>query len=159
MRVTTFKVVREKYSNISTIGDMYIDGKWYFTTLEDPDRQRQPDGTITPWSAKIKIPDETAIPYGTYRLIINHSDKYKRTMPLVLNVPDFNGIRIHILNWARESKGCIGVGKTKGKDMIGRSATAFKEFFDLLYDALSNDGYARLIITNKELEAQNENIL
>lgn len=162
MRVTTFKTVRETYSNISTIGDMYVDGKKHFTTLEDPDRQRQPDGTIIPWEAKLKIPGETAIPYGIYRMIFNYSPKYKRVMPLLLNVPDFDGIRVHILNWAHESEGCIGVGYTKGKDFIGQSGAAFKEFEKLLRAALINGGYARMIITNKELkeqEAQNENIL
>ncbi|HDS05513.1 MAG TPA: hypothetical protein ENN95_00570 [Deltaproteobacteria bacterium] len=76
-------------------------------------------------------------------------------------MPDFEGIRVHVLNWAHESEGCIGVGKTKGKNIISHSRTAFAEFTAALDAALSDGGFASLIITNKEQEEirRNENIL
>ena len=154
MRVTTFKVVRRIYTEISTIGDMLIDDNFHFYTLEDKDRQRQPDGAIIPWEPKIKVYAETAIPYGSYRMIVNRSPKYKRVMPLIQNVPNFGGVRVHVLNFAQESEGCIGVGYTKSKDFIGRSRDAFKSFYELLLKALSDGGYARLVISNEEIEAQ-----
>ena len=154
MHVTTFKVVRKTYTEISTIGDMLIDGNFHFYTLEDKDRQHQPDGTIIPWEPKIKVSAETAISYGSYRMIVNYSPKYKRVMPIIQNVPDFKGVRVHVLNFAHESEGCIGVGYTKSKDFIGRSRDAFKSFYELLLKALSDGGYARLVISNEEIEAQ-----
>jgi len=50
------------------------------------------------------------IPEGLYQVIINHSKKFGKDLPLLLNVPAFEGIRIHSFNWACQSKGCIGFG-------------------------------------------------
>lgn len=95
-----------------TIGKMYLDGKYFCDTLEDKSRgltQSTPLSTIK----SIKVPSQTAIPTGTYDVIVNMSPKFKRNLPRLLNVPGFDGILIHRGNTDKDSSGCILVGENK----------------------------------------------
>lgn len=130
------KLIRKDHTNNSAIGDFIIDGSFFSYSLEDKDRQIQPDGSIIPWEAKLKVYGQTAIPYGVYEVITNYSNRFKKVMPLILDVPDFSGIRIHILNQAKESEGCIGLGLTKSIDFIGNSGKAFDKFMPILTKGL-----------------------
>ena len=62
---------------------------------------------------KKKVYGETAIPTGTYKLVIDYSNRFKKNMAHILNVPGYEGIRIHTGNSAKDSLGCIIVGKNK----------------------------------------------
>ena len=103
-------------SENSTIGEMSIDGKWECYTLEDKERD-------------VKIKSETAIPKGTYKVIINQSNRFKKLLPLLLKVPNFEGVRIHPGNSNHDTEGCILVGRTRSKDFIGQSRKAFESLF------------------------------
>ena len=103
-------------SENSTIGEMTVDGKWECYTLEDKERE-------------VKIKSETAIPKGTYKVIINKSNRFKKLLPLLLNVPNFEGVRIHPGNSNHDTEGCILVGRTRSKDFIGQSRKAFESLF------------------------------
>lgn len=95
-----------------TIGKMYLDGKYFCDTLEDTDRnisQSTPLDTIK----KVKLPNNTAIPTGTYKVIVNVSPKFKRLLPRLLNVPGFDGILIHRGNTDKDTSGCILIGENK----------------------------------------------
>lgn len=95
-----------------TIGKMYLDGKYFCDTLEDTDRnisQTTPLDTIK----KVKLPNNTAIPTGTYKVIVNVSPKFKRLLPRLLNVPGFDGILIHRGNTDKDTSGCILIGENK----------------------------------------------
>ena len=116
-------LIRKEFTTESTIGDLLIDGKFYSFTLEDMYRDK-------------KIKGVTAIPYGTYEVIINFSNRFQRPMPLLLNVPGFDGIRIHNGNTDEHTEGCILVGFTKGKDFIGNSKSAFVQFMPKLQAGL-----------------------
>lgn len=105
-------VVRDTFTENSTIGKMLIDGAFFCYTLEDTIRD-------------VKIAGETAIPYGTYKVIVNMSNRFQRMMPLLLNVPNFEGVRIHNGNTKEHTNGCILVGSTKSKDFIGNSKSTF----------------------------------
>ena len=87
-----------------TIGTLYIDGVRFCDTLEDAVRDE-------------KIKHRTAIPYGTYSVIVNRSPKFGRDLPRLLDVPNFDGILIHRGNTAEDTSGCILVGENivKGK--------------------------------------------
>lgn len=100
----------------STIGEMTVDGIWECYTLEDIERP-------------VKIKAETAIPRGTYKIIINQSNRFKRLLPLLLDVPNFQGVRIHAGNTNHDTEGCILVGRTRSKDFIGQSKKAFESLF------------------------------
>ena len=100
----------------STIGELLIDGIFECFTLEDKERP-------------VKIKGETAIPKGTYRVIINESNRFKRLLPLLIDVPNFEGVRIHAGNSNHDTEGCILVGQTRNKNYIGQSRKAFNKLF------------------------------
>ena len=77
------------------IGDLHIDGKFFCHTLEDEIR---PDGE--------KVYGKTAIPAGKYELILTVSNRFKRLMPLLVDVPMFSGVRLHGGNTSEDSHGC-----------------------------------------------------
>lgn len=113
---------RIEFTDDSTIGELSIDGTFECYTLEDKVRP-------------VKVKGLTAIPAGDYEVIINYSARFKRQLPLLLNVPGFDGIRIHTGNTSKDTEGCILVGKTKGKDFIGLSKAAFNALFEKMKKA------------------------
>jgi hypothetical protein len=132
MELTLLRKVRTKNS---TIGELLIDNKFFCYTLEDMDRQLV-DGNIIKWSSRIKKYGATAIPYGRYEVIINFSNRFQQPMPLLLNVPDYLGIRIHAGNTDKNTEGCLLVGFTKSVDFIGNSRSAYKSLFPIIREAL-----------------------
>lgn len=87
-----------------TIGRLFVDGEYFCDTLEDRCRDLDKEE---------KVMNETAIPEGIYEVIVNVSVKFKRKLPLLLNVPHFTGIRIHRGNTDKDTSGCILVGENK----------------------------------------------
>jgi hypothetical protein len=106
----------------STIGELLIDGIFECFTLEDKERP-------------VKIKGETAIPKGTYKVIINESNRFKRLLPLLIDVPNFEGVRIHSGNSNHDTEGCILVGQTRNKNYIGQSRKAFDKLFKKMQSA------------------------
>lgn len=66
-------------------------------TLEDPVRDR-------------KIPGKTAIPAGLYRVTLVNSPRFGPDTISLLDVPDFQHIRIHAGNTVEDTEGCPLVG-------------------------------------------------
>jgi hypothetical protein len=93
-----------------------------------------------------KIAGETAIPAGTYEVEITPSKRFKRDLPLVMNVPGFEGIRIHPGNTAEDTEGCILVGTSKMPDSVGGSRKAFEVLFAKIRDALDAEELVTLEI-------------
>lgn len=89
-----------------TIGNLFVEGLYFCDTLEDAVRDLKPDG-----SGKIK--GKTAIPAGRYEVTMTYSPKFKRRLPLLLGVPFFEGVRIHAGNTAKDTEGCLLVGKNR----------------------------------------------
>lgn len=116
-------LTRTTKSLACTIGDLEVDGLHECYTLEDVVRE-------------VKIPGETAIPAGNYEVIINHSQRFGRDLPLLLNVPGFAGVRIHPGNTAEDTEGCILVGRKVGSDSVLESKLAFADLFIQMQDAI-----------------------
>lgn len=67
---------------------------------------------------EFKIKGHTAIPYGEYEIKVTYSPKFKRELPILLNVPHFEGIRIHRGNDRSHTEGCILTGENKQKGKV-----------------------------------------
>jgi hypothetical protein len=117
----------------ATLGDLSIDGQPFCHTLEDLVRE-VPGQPVEAW----KVPGETAIPRGTYKVVIDYSPRFGRNMPHVLDVPGFEGVRIHTGNTPADTEGCILVGYIEAGGTIERSRDAFTELFARLNAAISN---------------------
>mgnify|MGYP007071629340 CR=1 FL=1 len=120
------KLVRETFTDDSTIGKLFINGSFHCLTLEDKDRE-------------LKIKSITAIPKGRYELAITFSNRFKELMPLLLNVPNYEGVRIHWGNYSKDTDGCILVGTTKAVNMIGNSKTAYAKLLAILKKAIKTE--------------------
>jgi len=103
----------------STIGELFVNNKFQCYTLEDIERPE-------------KVWGKTAIPKGRYEVVITYSAKFKKYLPLLLNVPNYKGIRIHAGNTAIDTDGCILVGRIKQTDKILESVKAMNELLPIL---------------------------
>ena len=124
-------VNRRKKTKISTISDVLIDGVFFCFGLEDLDRglnQKMPIAEIR----QKKVFGQTAIPAGRYEIIINFSNRFQQYKPLLLNVPGFEGVRIHAGNKAANTEGCLLLGQTEAADFIGNSRLAYRSFLPRL---------------------------
>lgn len=113
-----------------TIGKLYIDDKYYCDTLEDTVRDLNKNGTFD--NGESKIYSKTAIPYGTYHIVVNHSPKFKRLLPRLLDVPQFDGILIHRGNTPADTAGCILVGENREKGKVLNSTPYEIKLVELL---------------------------
>lgn len=134
------KLVRKWRKETYTIGDLYVDGKWFCNVIEDRDRGLCDDMPLKEIKTK-KVYGETAIPYGTYKVKITYSPKYKKFMPLIEDVKGFSGIRIHSGNTAKDSLGCIIVGKNTKVGMVTDSRNTYNKLFKMM------DGKDNIFIT------------
>ena len=116
-----------------TIGSLSIDGKKFCDTLEDKVHDLNKNGVFD--GDEKKVYAETAIPYGTYNVVVDYSPKFKRELPRLQNVKHFEGILIHRGNTAEDSAGCILVGENKVKGKVVNSTPYEKELVRILKEA------------------------
>lgn len=109
------KLARNKQTDKSTLGELYgPDGSFWAHTLEDVVRAE-------------KVQNMTAIPAGTFELVMAWSNRFQRLLPRLLEVPYFRGIYIHNGNYPTHTDGCILVGKKKGENSVFESVLALEE--------------------------------
>jgi hypothetical protein len=123
------KLERTHLEDTYTIGDLYIDGKYFCNVLEDKYKDL---------SKEKKVFGETSIPYGTYEIIITHSDRFKKDLPLLLNVPQFEGIRIHCGNTDSDTHGCLLVGVNDEVGKVTKSTLTFNKLLPIIQDGLKS---------------------
>ncbi|QMU29804.1 DUF5675 family protein [Adhaeribacter radiodurans] len=120
------KVVRSVYSPTSTLGKMFINSEFFAYTLEDTDRNLKGD-------CQKKQKSQTAIVSGTYPVVLSFSNNFQKYLPLLLNVPCFEGIRIHGGNTCKDSLGCILIGEQSNmQDKIWNCASKVNSLVALL---------------------------
>lgn len=129
------KLKRRFFAEEYTIGTLSIEGVQFCDTLEDKNRDHNKDGDLNdPGEGKVYA--KTAIPFGTYTVIVNRSPKFKRELPRLLDVPHFEGILIHRGNTAKDSAGCILVGENKVKGQVINSTQYENELVKRLKSAI-----------------------
>ena len=129
-------IIRETFTDVSTIGNLYLDGEWLCDTLENPyiDNQRS----------------ISCIPAGQYKVRLRTA-KESATKDylhlLVQEVPDRSLILFHSGNTAKDTRGCILVGIGREQNLVKNSRLAM----DLLMKEILNLGGTNinLIIKNK----------
>lgn len=138
---------RKWYTRESTIGELLIDGVYFSFTLEDVCRDINRDGKLN-GPGEEKVQGLTCIPAGRYQVIIDRSNRFKRDMPLIVNVPGFAGIRIHNGNTSKDTDGCILLGSSRAVNFIGHSVVTFDRFFVKLKAILTKH---KVYLTIKDL--------
>lgn len=125
------KLIRETFTDNSTIGELFIDGAFFCYTLEDKDRGLTSVMDILTLNKK-KIFGTTCIPYGEYKVLLTMSNRFKRLLPEILDVKGYKGVRIHRGNTAADSLGCIIVGYKRGIDTVYESTKAENDLISKL---------------------------
>lgn len=122
-----------------TEGKLFIDGKYFCDTLENPCRNLvdiNGDGDLID-PGEGKIPGETAIPAGTYEILMTFWPAKNAFYPLLLNVLGFSGIFIHEGNTVADTKGCPLVGVKCADGLIGKSRDTCRKLRAILSNATS----------------------
>ena len=122
----------------ATIGELYVDGVFAAFSLEDLVRDYKIDG-------------QTAIPAGTYQVTITWSPHFQRRLPLLNDVPNYEGVRIHPGNYATDTEGCILVGTQVAGASILNSRVAFDALFARIETASMNNDIIRITVHDAQL--------
>ena len=153
----TIEVYRKWKKETYTVGQLFIDGKFFCNTIEDKDRhldQSMPLKKIQ----EVKVAAKTAIPTGTYRIRMDIiSPKYSlkpwyvknchgARLPRIENVPGWSGILIHAGNTAADSSGCLLVGKNDVVGMVTDSKATFLKLYNKMYEAYKKGEIIKIII-------------
>jgi hypothetical protein len=125
-------IIRKPSAKGATLSTWYVEGRQICVDIEDVVRGPQ----------EAKVYGKTAIPAGNYRVVVTMRNRFKRRLPLLMNVPggiirfgndliDNCGVRIHPGNTAADTEGCLLPGSAFGTD--GASVTASRMAFDRLF--------------------------
>jgi hypothetical protein len=112
---------RRWYTSTSTISELFLNQDHCTQPLERfcfvlEDMVRAPG---------VKVPGETAIPAGRYRVIVDWSNRFRKYSFHILDVPNFDGIRIHSGNTDKDTEGCLLVGQARSLNAVFGSHKAF----------------------------------
>ena len=119
-----------------TLGKLYIDDAYFCDTLEDTVRDTNKSGKFDNGEQKIK--GKTAIPYGTYEIKWTYSPRFKKYTPQLMNVPSFEGIRVHAGNTSADTEGCLILGENKQVGKVLNSRATINKFYPIIKEACSN---------------------
>lgn len=118
-----------------TLGALFVNGEKFGYTLEDAVREHE-TATGWTWERSYKVPGKTAIPGGQYEVVVNWSARFARPLPLLLRVPDFEGVRIHGGNTAADTEGCPLLGAQQSHDgRVWECAEVVNRLTKLIQDA------------------------
>lgn len=130
-------LIRAYKKDTYTIGRLYAGGRFICNTIEDKDRglnQFMSESDIQ----KVKVKAETAIPIGTYKLVVSMSPKFGRKLIEIQNVPAYSGVRVHRGNTAQDSAGCVIVGMNTEKGKVTNS-TKYEELLTTMVESAINN--------------------
>ena len=122
-----------------TIGRLLIDGKYFCDTLEPADHGLKKRMSLVKIKKIKHDRGRSAIPTGTYRVLITKSPKFKEWLPLIFGVPGFEGIRIHTGNKPVNTRGCILVGRNRIKGQLVTSRAVLLSLIRAMTEALDRE--------------------
>lgn len=96
-------LIRFRQTQYGTIGFMRFDDPSPFECFTCEDAIRD-----------VKIKGQTCIPAGIYTVKPTWSNRFQKNMWEIMNVPNFEGIRIHAGNTPADTEGCVLIGKSIG---------------------------------------------
>lgn len=142
---------RKNLASTYTIGNLYVDGKYFCDTIEDTDRGLDSSMTLEDIKSK-KVYGKTAIPKGTYEITLDvvspkfstypfYKEVCDGKLPRLLNVKGFEGILIHVADGYKGAelvKGCIGIGLNKIKGGLLEGRDFFKKLYNILLEGINN---------------------
>ena len=120
-----------------TEGERYVNNVYFCKTLEDANRDLNKNGQFD--NSEKKVYGETCIPYGKYKIILSYSPKFKRELPEILEVPNFQGIRIHRGNKVADTLGCILCGVKVNNGYLSNSTPYEIKLVELFKQAKSRN--------------------
>ena len=118
-----------------TIGKLYIDDVYFCDTIEDTVRDINKNGKFD--NGEKKIHSKTAVPYGIYEIKWTYSPRFKKYTPQLMNVPAFEGIRIHAGNTSADTEGCLILGENKQVGKVLNSRATINKFYPIIKEACS----------------------
>lgn len=124
-----------------TLGRLFVDGVFECWVLEDPAR----DGP--------KVYGSTAIPEGVYPILLTFSNRFQKIMPLIADVPGFEGVRIHPGNTVEDTDGCLLVGQDRAGPTVLHSRLAYKALYPKLQAAQERQEPIEIEVTHTQPEA------
>lgn len=120
-----------------TEGELYVNGVYFCKTLEDTNRDLNKNGQFD--NSEKKVYGETCIPYGKYKIILSYSPKFKRELPEILEVPNFQGIRVHRGNKISDTLGCVLCGEKVKNGYLSNSTPYEIKLVELFKQAKSRN--------------------
>lgn len=145
----SLRIVRVAEGKNSTLSHLYLGNRFLCYLLEDRVRE-------------VKIAGQTAIPVGSYKLVLNTTGKmntrYSRAFPKmhkgmveIVGLPNFDFVYIHIGNYHTETAGCPLVGtfwqRTEEDYVVKRSRECYLWLYPKLV-ALIESGVCEVVIEN-----------
>jgi hypothetical protein len=127
------KLLRTDFQDVRTFGKLFASDVFECYTLEDTVREQNEKGEIIN-----KVAGKTAIPYGTYEIVIDYSPHFGMNMIHILNVPSFTGIRIHPGTVEADTDGCVLVGHSKDNISLHGSGLGYAWILAKIYHSICN---------------------
>ena len=132
------ELIRDIYAPTRTLGKLSVNGVHECFICEDVVRK--------PGDAKVH--GKTAIPAGRYQVVITLSNRFKRELPILLNVENFTGVRIHSGNHEGHTEGCLLPGKTRNESGVFSSVIATNNLILKIRTALDKGEQVWITIKN-----------
>lgn len=144
------EILRQLRGSDFTQGILMIDGVYFCHTLEPRWRNLRREE---------KVKGKTAIPAGSYKVMMAPSQKFKKVMPYLMDVPGFQGVMMHVGNTSKDTEGCILVGRPyviTGNPIEGTIASSAKTFYALMEKLKAEKKAITITINEPEEWKQNQ---
>lgn len=112
------KLERDVLTPEYTLGKLFLQGQFFCYTVEDAVRRE-------------KVYGKTAIPAGIYKITLTMSNRFKKILPLLHDVPNYAGVRIHAGNTAADTEGCIIIGLNRTENGVASSRLAMDKLMSV----------------------------